>query len=241
MNSLYNDESEEGNALYESLMADVVLWQGSKAVYSKEKGVQPRLGFFSELLANTQVFMYDHPMFEKSFPNGFVTENTIFVSAQLYKDVLASEPQRNRDSTLNTTGFLFENYLLTMVEKKYDVMFDNVERDKVFTHTNVSEYNYSDPMLARDKLKEPIPFLALKDLVELANSQGIVSVEHMKSFGTNSDSISQVLFKSKELHDIKNPLNKIVDKVIESQEVLEIEKMSVKEFAEQYENYYNCF
>lgn len=246
-NHLYNDNN--AHPVSENLQEDLRFWQSSMA--DRHLKMQPRLGIFSTLLAHLNISLYNHEGVVKDFPNGFYTENRIFIPEKTYTDLVNNELTETHYSKnsnaftpnkqhINMTGPLLIEYLLPLVERKFQTIFDNNDKAAIYQNAFQSFPIYTDSK-SQDIIKQVLPetpvFISLKDLVEKLKPLNLDSQEVIESLGSNSDVITHVLFKSKELHNPTHPFNKIADKVGEIKTNLDISKMSREDFAEEYYQY----
>lgn len=111
---------------------DVEFWSSKIEVLGKSGN---RAKCFSTMMASCGIFLYDHPEAMKKYPNGFYSENTIFVPINMYDTMMQLEPlavkTNNINSYWNLTGLVLINFLTNMIEKKYEIVFSQEEKEKI--------------------------------------------------------------------------------------------------------------
>lgn len=205
------------------------------------------LGVFSELLGSVFLSLYDEPHLVEKYPYGVVTECAVFVPMSLYQDMIKKEPKASTTKgeyrKTSFDGVLHIKNLLVLVENNFNITFTEDEKLNI-----ISSYLYSSnwkeekhQKLMKEIVKQTPQFFTMENWKKELKAIGIkdFTIEIMDKIGNKTDVINNILFKSREVHNTKNPLNKLAEKVIENENNISIEKMTVKKFQEIYNDGWN--
>lgn len=229
INQFYTVTNEADQKLATTFEKDLVLWQSQvKYSYPSVQG-QPRLGVFSTLLANMDVQLFNDSKLQENYPQGFYTENRVFVPAQLFNKLIESEPPASSEANVNLSGKLFLEYLLPLVEHKFNHKFSPEDREKVMNNIFGTKYNFHNHPISPEVLSSNPVFVSNQELFKTMPSIG--------SSQPNTDFIINTLFKSQELHNPEHPFNQLANQVVEIKNNISLSQLTPVQFKEEYLNY----
>lgn len=192
--------SDENDAYGARFRNDVEFWSSKIDVLDKS---YKRAKSFSTMMASCGIFLYDHPCVMKTYPNGFYSENTIFVPVDMYDNMLQSEPlavkKNNINSYWNLTGVMLINFFTKMIEKKYEIEFSPDEKEQILL--SATQYSFVEKQLiVSQKQVEPENQLSEKEIRDITDN--IIMKETTeyisKMNGKDIINVSKEIFNNKE-------------------------------------------
>jgi hypothetical protein len=128
------NDNEETDEQYSQWCCDINIW--SENINSLQVNhLGPRAKSFSTMLASSTMVLYDHPYFLEKYPDGFYSENIAFIPMQMYDKIKELEPLAVKmpsvNSYWNLTGLILIPFLTKMIEKKYDIIFSEEEKEHI--------------------------------------------------------------------------------------------------------------
>lgn len=195
--------SDENDTQHERFFMDLELWSSR---FHTLNNSQNRAKSYSTMISLCDIFLYDHPIAMEKYPNGFFSENTIFIPLDMYERTIDLEPLAVKLESINSywnlTGLILIPFLTKMIEKKYDVEFSNEEKEKILLSS--TEYSFTQtPFNIRNIGQKQIDQnnkVNLNDFNEIIeNNQTTEEVNYLSKVGeTEIKNFVQEIFNGKE-------------------------------------------
>lgn len=198
LEALYNDKAN---------LVTTILSEGSK------------IGVFSNILVSLPIILYDQDQLIESFPQGFITENALFISADYYKKVGSI---KNEDGLYinkkNLSALVFINAIIDLLSHQFSVRFNAEEQVDIVVKTQKKANDKTTlNLLLNDNTVnieiKKFPFVALHKLLEILKPLRLPNIDKIEELGTKCDYLVECLFKSKEIYNMENPLSKLMQSV----------------------------
>jgi hypothetical protein len=201
---------------------DIQLFLGSNVEIEKRTGSTYNMELFGEMLSYMNLFLYDDKEYINLYPNGFHTENKVFIPVELFNKMLEQE-KIDKESIINKSPVMFIKSLVSVLENLYHLNFSSEEKQKIL-HTQLKKLNLNNESLIKildyadnDEDFGKLKFIPTKELKIslLKNDFSPGTVEYL-SVSDDSSFIDIVLSKSKELKDDTHPFHKLKSKIVEN-------------------------
>lgn len=200
LEALYNDKA--------SLVA-TMLSEGSK------------LGVFSNILSALPVLLYDQKELIEQFPQGFVSENAVFISVPYYKEVGSVKDEEGfYINKRNLAGLVLVKAVIDLLSYQFSVSFKTEEEDKIVVWTQKKQSERTALSLfidmgLNDMEVRKFPFVPHTKLLEIIRPLRLMQEERIEELGTRNDYLVECLFKSKELYNMEHPFSKLMQAIHE--------------------------
>lgn len=180
---------------------------------------------FGEMLSYMNLFLYDAPEYTSLYPNGFHTENKIFIPVQLFANMIDKETGINtrliEGLTITNAPVMVMKSLISVLENLYEIKFsDREKQDVIYAQiSNTSYDNQAKQSMFRYAKEDSefgnLSFISTKDLESSFTENNFPSsmVEYL-SASNDSSFIDIILSKSQELFNQSHPLFKFQSKVM---------------------------
>lgn len=203
-----------------------------------------KLDIFSKILEIVPGFSYDHPEILAKFPHGIVTENAIFIPANVYEKIGGLKDDKEffyKEENLSPVAFSL--YLIEMIGHKYGVTFSDEDNKAILTTTfaNCPEITIDYALreyqsVTRNTKPE---FISNQDLAQLCEKLDISSSIIIKEWSSDNSFVDNILAKSETINFHEHPFNQLKP-LIKPVEVEGVNPYTTsKEFKELYGNGYN--
>lgn len=198
LEALYNDKA--------ALVA-TMLSEGSK------------LGVFSHIVSAMPILLYDQKELIEQFPQGFVSENAIFISVPYYKEVGAVKDEEGfYINNTNISGLVLVKAIIDLLSYQFSVSFKAEEQDKiiVWTQRKATERTALSLFLdmgLNDMEIRKFPFVSHSKLLEIIKPLRLLQEERIEELGVKNDYLVECLFKSKELYNMEHPFYKLMQAI----------------------------
>lgn len=195
LEALYNDKA--------ALVA-TMLSEGSK------------LGVFSNILSALPVLLYDQKELIEKYPQGFVSENSVFIAVPYYKEIGSVKDEDGfYINKRNLSGLVLVKAIIDLLSYQFSVSFKTEEQDKIVVWTQKKQSERTALSLFiemgfNDMEVKKFPFVSHQTLLETIKPLRLLQEERIEELGIKNDYLVECLFKSKELYNMEHPFSKLM-------------------------------
>ena len=179
---------------------DIDVWSSRIQVAKKSEN---RAKSFSTMMASCGIFLYDHPEAMKKYPNGFYSENMIFVPIDMYERAAELEPLAAKldsaNSYWNLTGLILIPFFTKMIEQKYDISFSDEEKEKILLSATENSFLQKTKIVGRGQIDFEYKLNSIDDSNEIINQVKEEEVHYLSMIGkVNIKNFANEIFNGKE-------------------------------------------
>lgn len=228
-----NKIENEVNRIY--FRQDIQKFLGS---YTDEKSseVTHQMGVFGKIASYMNLYLYDLEEYNKLYPNGFHTENKIFIPNHLFENMLTQETKKGseikRESITSNAPVMIIKSLISVFENLYQVNFSDAEKSKIFSEQINGIFTYKAKRAISnfehsDKTFGNLEFVPTKKFKEslIENGFSLPMIDYVCA-SDDSKFIDILLSQSDELFSDYHPFSKLQHKVMENMKSINVNSIT---------------